>query len=532
MKLYKILLFLVFTMFYGNAQDLVSDKAEYYFKKSRELYNQKNIKELHIYNDSLLHYAQKNDLIEFELRALITKGVAHRMEGKYKEALTVYNTILNLNDTIPNIAQKKTMALINMGNVYGNIKLNKKAIDAFKKALPKVKELGGGYFVESGIYYGLSRAYEHLKEFDSASVYNSKLKDMATIKKDTFLLVKSLTSASQDLIRRKEYSSALMYAREAQKLNEQSKDVRKESDTRLYGILADAFYYQNRLDTALVCVKKALDFAVKSNDLEGEMYCHKDLSKIYTKKGNEEQAKIAEANYLKLNAKYLKEHNATILFDAKNENQLNKQIITTKERTINSRTKLLFLFAGGLLLAVLGLFFTNKKNKRIASENKKIKADYSFLNNQYVGLNQRFQDLAQEIEKRTRTQNKTSTSVKYKNSALNDKDRQRLMDAVLEYMDKEKPYLNNDLTKDELAKKINTNSHHLSEVLTLSFEQNFYNFINIYRVKYAESLLANSANKNSKIETIGYDSGFKSKTSFNRVFKQITGKTPSEYRKK
>lgn len=44
-------------------------------------------------------------------------------------------------------------------------------------------------------------------------------------------------------------------------------------------------------------------------------------------------------------------------------------------------------------------------------------------------------------------------------------------------------------------------------------------------------MLKNMSFKNYKIEAIGYDSGFKSKASFNRVFKKITHKTPSEYRK-
>jgi AraC-like DNA-binding protein len=44
-------------------------------------------------------------------------------------------------------------------------------------------------------------------------------------------------------------------------------------------------------------------------------------------------------------------------------------------------------------------------------------------------------------------------------------------------------------------------------------------------------MLKNTAFKNYRIEAIAYDSGFKSKASFNRVFKNITGITPSEFKK-
>uniref|UniRef100_UPI0025C5409B helix-turn-helix domain-containing protein n=1 Tax=Lacinutrix sp. TaxID=1937692 RepID=UPI0025C5409B len=59
---------------------------------------------------------------------------------------------------------------------------------------------------------------------------------------------------------------------------------------------------------------------------------------------------------------------------------------------------------------------------------------------------------------------------------------------------------------------------------------NFYSFINSYRVLEVQNRIKNLKYKDSKIMAIAFDSGFNSKTSFNRAFKNHTGITPSEYR--
>jgi AraC-like DNA-binding protein/predicted secreted protein len=103
-----------------------------------------------------------------------------------------------------------------------------------------------------------------------------------------------------------------------------------------------------------------------------------------------------------------------------------------------------------------------------------------------------------------------------------------LKQTLLEYMETSKPYLKSDLKISDLAASLAVPSHQLSELINNEFEVNFYDFINQYRVEEAKKLLI--TNQSYKILVIGYEVGFNSKATFNRVFKKITNCTPSEYK--
>ena len=98
-------------------------------------------------------------------------------------------------------------------------------------------------------------------------------------------------------------------------------------------------------------------------------------------------------------------------------------------------------------------------------------------------------------------------------------------------MDHERPFLDPKLTLHQLARMADTNEKYLSAFLNESFKQNFFSFINDYRINYAKSLLNDPSNDHFTLETIGNMAGFHSKSSFNSAFKKSTGVTPSEFKK-
>ncbi len=99
-----------------------------------------------------------------------------------------------------------------------------------------------------------------------------------------------------------------------------------------------------------------------------------------------------------------------------------------------------------------------------------------------------------------------------------------------QFMEDKKPYLNEELTLQNLADQLSLSTHHLSMILNIHFKQNFYNFINSYRIEDVKKKLADPLYKDHNILTIAYSSGFNSKSTFNSMFKKLTGKTPKEYR--
>lgn len=98
------------------------------------------------------------------------------------------------------------------------------------------------------------------------------------------------------------------------------------------------------------------------------------------------------------------------------------------------------------------------------------------------------------------------------------------------YMEEKKPYLSEDLTLRNLADELSLSTYHLSMILNIHFKQNFYNFINGYRIEDVKQKLADPDYTEHNILTIAYSAGFNSKSTFNSMFKKFTGKTPKEYR--
>lgn len=90
-----------------------------------------------------------------------------------------------------------------------------------------------------------------------------------------------------------------------------------------------------------------------------------------------------------------------------------------------------------------------------------------------------------------------------------------------------------DLNLDQLALKTDINKYQISEMLNGYQQKPFYRYINEYRIEYFKNRVEKAIEKNENINflSFAYDAGFKSKSSFNRYFKDITGKTPSEFYK-
>lgn len=103
------------------------------------------------------------------------------------------------------------------------------------------------------------------------------------------------------------------------------------------------------------------------------------------------------------------------------------------------------------------------------------------------------------------------------------------LDQIMQY---EKPYLDCELNLVKLAEILTITPHQLSYVINSGFNENFFQYINKFRVEKAKELLDKNGMNNLSIVGIAFESGFNSKTSFNTTFKKVTELTPSEYKKR
>jgi len=131
----------------------------------------------------------------------------------------------------------------------------------------------------------------------------------------------------------------------------------------------------------------------------------------------------------------------------------------------------------------------------------------------------------------TYTNSNQISEAKYQSSVLEKNEIINIGMNLTLVMEKEKPFLNEELRLPDLADIIAVSPHQLSQVINQSFNQNFYNFVNQHRVKEVQERLADPKYEKNTILGIALEAGFNSSASFYRVFKQHTGQTPSQYLK-
>jgi AraC-like DNA-binding protein len=136
------------------------------------------------------------------------------------------------------------------------------------------------------------------------------------------------------------------------------------------------------------------------------------------------------------------------------------------------------------------------------------------------------EDIKNELLLVTKSEDDTTE----KKKILSDDDLRCNVDRLKKLMTEQKPHLDGELNLVKLSNLLSVTPHHLSYTINTGFNENFFQFVNRYRVKEAKDLLKKADEKMTMV-AVAFDSGFNSKTSFNTTFKKMTGQTPSEYKK-
>ncbi len=105
-----------------------------------------------------------------------------------------------------------------------------------------------------------------------------------------------------------------------------------------------------------------------------------------------------------------------------------------------------------------------------------------------------------------------------------------LMHRICQLMEKERLYLNPTLKMTDIAAALGTSRTTISNCINSQRGCSFPQFVNTYRVAHAQELLRNQPDL--KIADVSVSSGFSSEASFYRIFKSITGTTPTDWRLK
>lgn len=109
----------------------------------------------------------------------------------------------------------------------------------------------------------------------------------------------------------------------------------------------------------------------------------------------------------------------------------------------------------------------------------------------------------------------------------NDDKKARLLQQFVEYMDKYQPFLNPNLSIDDVADGLKTNRTYISVICNQYYNLAFRDYINRRRIEYAKQKIAEDPNE--LMDNIATMSGYLSASQFNRKFKEIEGVTPRNW---
>lgn len=504
-----------------------SEQAERYLETLKKHYAN-GAYELHkTYSDSLLSIAKEHKLTKMHVLALVNQAVYFNNRSSRLKSIELYHEALEECKKIPEDFRSRTVVLVNMGNTYNNIGSYDKAIETMKEVLLVADSTENSDFVKAAALIGLSNNYSKLENFGKTLEYAHRAKVLGEETDNGVVLASSYNNIINVHINRKEYQKALDFGQEALQLAESHKSTKSSGWLLLHMGIAN--YHLEALDTALDYLQDCVALAADKGLLEIEMFGQEYLAKVYEQQQNFKLSNDAQKKYSRLRDEFLRDDKEASKADLKKdlsrkEEQLSEN--TQELLAISSKRKRMLIWGAGLFLCLGGLLFFYIKRKQIVEAEKvQLKADYLSLQET---LHQDKKDATEGLS--TARGTAMQEAKPYKNSSLTPKNREEFKKKILAYMDREKPYLDPDLNQSDLASRIGMSSHHFSEVLHYGFQQNFYNFINSYRVVEAQKLLKSARYQEAKLIAIAFDSGFKSKTSFFRIFKKHTGQTPSEFR--
>ncbi len=505
------------------------EKGEFYIKKA-ESYLNKDSTTFNLYLDSAFYISNQYQFLDIEVRALIGKGVYFYNKAQYETSIKTYIKALKINEKI-NIPSLDAKIYDNIGLVnYANQDYDK-AIENSLIALAINQEIKDSINLirnnnNLGIYY------HTIKQLEKAIQHYTASKELSLRFNDNKGVFIALTNIGLVKAEQNKNNEALSLYQEAKNYNSKKQDPL--SYAYLLINIATTNSALNEPEKSIRNLNEALDIALEHHFLDVEKNCHLYLEEAYEVMGNLENSLKHRRHYDNIKDSILNlekgvkiaEIETKYKTDLKSE-EIKKMNVSMSEYKKKNTILYISLFLGLALITIIVYFFV-KRHRAYNAEKEFIETQYQTIESQNKELKNQLIEVSEKLYE-LRDSNK-ERKAKYKKSTLTEEQRKTHITTLLTYMNDHKPYLNPNISPQDIADNIKINKHHLSEILNLNFGKNFNGFINLYRIEEAKKLLTDNHN-NITMLAIAYDSGFNSKSSFNRAFKEITGNTPSEYKK-
>lgn len=307
----------------------------------------------------------------------------------------------------------------------------------------------------------------------------------------------NLASVQQDM---KLYNSAISNLGQALKYNDKKKNIRTYS--RIYLGLAMSYQGKEKYDSAIFYSYKFLGLE-NNNDTAGQLAVYECLTDAYR---STSQQKLAEKYY----NKYLEL-----------DNRLNKNKLisvakvyeenTKKAKELNQYNIMIISISGFILILLLSITFYMRSKYR---KEKKL-----FSN---------FRNRLNETKVIPEINSIPKNNIKLK-EAISNSTELHIVNGLKEF-ENNLQFLQKGITQGNLASELQTNVRYLSEIIKKYKAENFNSYINNQRINYIiHKIETEPLYRKYKISYLAEACGFPTAASFTKIFKEITGLTPSSY---
>lgn len=463
--------------------------------------------------------------------ALNSLGIISFMRGNYADAYSKFYSSTEYIDSI------HSPAYLNLAGIYWLYGDYARAYDALKTEIAKAMK--GGNIIHAGI------AVVNLANVFPARNLPEKREEIKEMLR-TYLAKVAGTRCDSSKASEIRYQSlmarALLNSLDGQ--HGKAAEIYREAvsnvgdmlipDRERFSVIllrGNEFRYMGMPDSALACYHQAENIAAGGKYRELSMEVYKEMSATYAALGNDELALEYKYRHLELNDSVYNLRDFNKIRDLEASHQAQKfqsQLDIIKERhALRTRTLRIVSVAGAALAALLlYVMFQNRVLRR---------------------KNQDLFDMNLEVMEQSRAAEAAPHSVsaapavaagdgavtqKYAGASLTDDRKRQLETDIQRVMADETNFCREGFTLDTLAELCGTNTKYVSQVLNEKMGKTFPQYLNELRVDVARRRMVDFEHYGHlTLEAIVAGVGFKSRSTFSKTFKSLTGLTPSEFQK-
>ena len=450
-----------------------------------------------------INYSQGKALASYYIANVLLES------DDYKKALDYLSASLHENYT-KNTPQLITDIYRVRGRAYGNMGFSDVSISEFKKALQAAEKITlskNKKYTQSLLYENLIYLYHKKGLKDSVKYFLDKNKSALQGLEEDFIY-RNKTSHYNYLatyyMSLRKYDSAILNLKKAIEITEKYPYPYTSVTYKLWGTIKDS---EKQLDSALYYYFKAVRNIEESN-LKSEIpSIYESIASIHEKRGNKDSVEYYRLKSMEIQQKISQaktEANETVL-----KTILKEKSIQTSQKTYTLIMVFIVIFL--TLLGVMILYFRKKRKK-----------DY-----------ERFKQILKEIEsKRNKTDYNGSVAnflkIEAHSKELIKKETEEILLEKLNLFEKNKNFLDSNVSLSSLSSRFKTNTKYLSYVINKHKQKDFNSYINELKIHYIIEKLKNEPEyRKYKISYLAEECNFSSHSKFTATFKTVTGLAPS-----